>query len=201
MSYDRKYKLLEGSYMEKRNNTKQKIISTTKDLLEQQGAKATTLDSIVDASHAPRGSFYYYFKTGRAEIIEAAVKLATDEMEKVIITSFKGKKTAKEAVETFFLNWESYITKHQLKNGCAVVAVAVEGQSIELDLQKIVDESFGSWTNLLTKLLAQYNLDEKSATGLAETILAAGEGAIILSRAHQNIQSFKNVTNNIIKLL
>jgi TetR/AcrR family transcriptional repressor of lmrAB and yxaGH operons len=56
--------------------TRDQIIQTTSDLLENQGYHATGMSEIVKASGAPKGSIYYYFPKGKEEITSEAVLFA-----------------------------------------------------------------------------------------------------------------------------
>ena len=54
-------------------NTRDQIIQTTSNLIENQGYHATGLNEIVKESGAPKGSIYYYFPDGKEGITAEAV--------------------------------------------------------------------------------------------------------------------------------
>lgn len=187
--------------MPRKSNARQKIIESTKKLVEQQGARATTIDAVVQDSKAPRGSIYYYFKNGRTDMISDALGIADSDMIEMIHQSFDDQKNASTAVKNFFTNWGNYIQNNHFKNGCMATALAVEGDSIESELKESDSDVFNHWLSEISTSLQTYNLTNNRADSLASTILAAGEGAVILSRVAKNLTPFNQVSKEISKLL
>ena len=63
-------------------NTREIIIETTCDLMENQGYHATGLNEIVKVSGAPKGSLYYYFPEGK-ESLAAFVRRRCDGYDRI----------------------------------------------------------------------------------------------------------------------
>lgn len=187
--------------MPRKSNARQKIVESTKKLVEQQGARATTIDAVIQDSKAPRGSIYYYFKNGRTDMISDALGIANSEMIKMIHRSFDGQENAATAVKNFFTNWGRYVQNNDFKNGCMATALAVEGDSIEPELKESDSDVFNQWLSEIAKSLRAYGLTSGRADSLASTILAAGEGAVILSRVAQSLTPFNQVANEISRLI
>lgn len=186
--------------MPRKSNAREKIVKSTKRLVERQGARATTIDAIIQDSKAPRGSVYYYFKNGRTDMIKAALGVATAEMEKLIQQSFAGQADAPTAIKNFYANWGAYLQANQLENGCMATAVAVEGTSVEEELQQADHDTFEGWLALIAKSLVAYGFDEKRAASLATTILAAGEGAVVLVRVTKSLRPMQTVAAEVSRL-
>lgn len=187
--------------MVKKVNTRNKIINSAKKLIEEQGARAATIDAVIHDSKAPRGSIYYYFKNGRSQIIEEAVKLADQEMTTMIKNAYTDKKGAITGTKKFFAAWSNYLLKNDLKGGCAVTALIVEGQSIDDHLQQIAKQTFKNWQDLITNQLISTGIQKAQAVSLASLILASGEGAVLLVRSQQTVAPMQNVANEICQLL
>lgn len=168
--------------------------------MEQQGARATTIDAVISDSQAPRGSVYYYFKNGRTDMIKAAMGVADDQMMEMIHQSFTGQKDLPAAVEAFFDNWGAYVSKNDFKNGCMATALAVEGHSLEEDLQQLDRQTFTQWQDELVKSITAYGLAAKQAQSLATMILASGEGAVILSRVSHSLLPMQQVAHQVSSL-
>ncbi len=67
-------------------STRDHIIDTTSQLLEQQGYFATGLNQIVQESGAPKGSLYYYFPEGKEELTAEAIERSAAKFSGIIRT-------------------------------------------------------------------------------------------------------------------
>jgi AcrR family transcriptional regulator len=188
-------------FMAKKKETRNNIVETAKLILEQNGPRATTIDSIIEKSGAPRGSVYYYFSNGRDQIVEEAVGIAGTEMIEMMNAAFKDTATVVQAIDNFFRAWGETLLQKDLKGGCAVVAVAIEGNSNNQNLQAATAYAFKKWKDNLSNLLTSNGISVDEANDLANLILASGEGAVILSRSTHSIEPFESVSKQIQKFI
>ncbi|MCK5791817.1 MAG: TetR/AcrR family transcriptional regulator, partial [Ketobacter sp.] len=61
----------------KGQQTQEKILSATLDLIERQGFHNTGLQQIIKASGAPKGSLYFHFPDGKDQIVALALEQGT----------------------------------------------------------------------------------------------------------------------------
>jgi TetR/AcrR family transcriptional regulator, lmrAB and yxaGH operons repressor len=57
-------------------DTREKLVATAASLFQKEGVRATGLAQILTVSGTPKGSLYYYFPNGKAQLIEAAITYA-----------------------------------------------------------------------------------------------------------------------------
>src|SRR5947209_7290891 len=59
-----------------REDNRERMIRSALVLMGQQGIEATSFSQVLEHSGAPRGSIYYYFPRGKAQLIEEATRRA-----------------------------------------------------------------------------------------------------------------------------
>jgi TetR/AcrR family transcriptional repressor of lmrAB and yxaGH operons len=162
-------------------------------LLAQRGLQATSFTEVLEASAAPRGSIYHHFPAGKDQLIGSALELAADRMHGLLDT-WEGA-TAQEVTDAFLGVWRVILTRSQLRAGCAVLAVTVATDSPELlDRTAAV---FRDWRTRLAQLLERGGLPAGVAAGFATTLVAASEGAVVMSRAEQSMEPFELVADEL----
>jgi AcrR family transcriptional regulator len=163
-------------------------------LLARQGLQATSFSEVLELTGAPRGSVYHHFPAGKDQLIEAAVDLAGDRALQALDSQAEA--TAEEITAFFLGIWREILVRSQLSAGCAVLAVTVATDSENL-LQH-AGAVFRTWRGQLAEMLQQAGLHEHEATGFAATLVAASEGAVVLSRAEQSLEPFDLVAEQLL---
>ena len=69
------------------NDTRIRMIEATALLLRQRGYHGTSLNDILNASGAPRGSLYFHFPGGKDQLV---IEVTRDSVEKVTQTLGEG---------------------------------------------------------------------------------------------------------------
>lgn len=163
-------------------------------LLALHGLQATSFSEVLEMTGAPRGSIYHHFPEGKDQLIAAAVALAGARALEPL-DQLAG--APPEEVATFFLGmWRRLLTHTQFDAGCAVLAV-----TIATDSRELLDHAgavFRSWRGRLAELFEQGGLAPGDAQQLAATLVAASEGAVVLSRAERSLEPFDLVSSQLL---
>lgn len=164
-------------------------------LLAQQGLQATSFAEVLELTGAPRGSVYHHFPGGKDQLVSAAVDRAGARALHV----FDGKQgISAEELTTLFLGlWRELLVRSALGAGCAVLAVTVATDSREL-LQH-AGAVFRTWRGQLAELFEHAGISAKEAAQFAATLVAASEGAVVLSRAEQSLEPFELVADQLLE--
>jgi TetR/AcrR family transcriptional repressor of lmrAB and yxaGH operons len=164
-------------------------------LLAQQGLQGTSFSEVLELTGAPRGSVYHHFPGGKDQLVSAAVDRAGARA----LHALGGKPgISAEELTTLFLGiWRELLVRSQCGAGCAVLAVTVATDSQEL-LQH-AGVVFRSWRGQLAELLEQGGLSTKEAAQFAATLVAASEGAVVLSRAEQSLEPLDLVAAHLLE--
>src|SRR5258708_12969964 len=70
--------------MPRRTDSRSRMIHAAAELFGQRGYYATTFSDVVRESGAPRGSTYFHFPGGKAELAREAIARAGDELEEMV---------------------------------------------------------------------------------------------------------------------
>jgi AcrR family transcriptional regulator len=163
-------------------------------LLARRGLQATSFSEVLAATGAPRGSLFHHFPAGKDQLVAAAVERAgavlADAMEPV------AGEPAEAVVARFLAIWRTVLTRSRCEAGCAVLAVAVATNSSEQLSQ--VATVFRAWRERLAELLGRGGLSSAQARRFATVLIASAEGAVVLSRAEQSLDSFEVVARHLI---
>jgi TetR/AcrR family transcriptional repressor of lmrAB and yxaGH operons len=165
---------------------RQRMIERTAVLLAKKGLQGTSFSEVLEASGAPRGSLYHHFPGGKDELVLAALSKAGDQIMDPL-NRLKGKSAAVVA-QTFIGLWRAHLVKYDFRVGCAGVAITVAADSPVL--LESVAEVFRNWRYRLSALLAEGGVLANRAPAMSATLIAACEGAVVLSRAERSIEAF-----------
>jgi AcrR family transcriptional regulator len=166
-------------------------------LLAQRGLQATSFSEVLELTGTPRGSVYHHFPDGKDQLVGSAVDLAGARA-MGLLDSWVG--SSAEAITADFLRlWRGLLARSKFSAGCAVLAVTVATDSA--DLLEHASGVFRSWRDRLAELLEAGGLSATDAPGFAATLVAASEGAVVLSRAEQSFEPFDLVSAHLLEQL
>ncbi|MBJ7328555.1 MAG: TetR/AcrR family transcriptional regulator [Solirubrobacteraceae bacterium] len=183
----------------RRSDTRERMLDSASELIRQRGASATSIDDILAHSGTPRGSVYYHFPAGRTQIIEEAVDRAGGAVERLLADA--GDATPVELFDRFVAAWRSNLIASDFRSGCPVLAAAIESTDDAPTTVDAARRAFTSWRTALAGHLRQHGASPARARRLANVIVGAVEGAVVLSRAEQSIQPVDDVTATLRPLL
>jgi TetR/AcrR family transcriptional regulator, lmrAB and yxaGH operons repressor len=173
---------------------RQRMIEGAAQLLAQKGLQATSFSEVLEFTGAPRGSVYHHFPEGKDQLVGSAIELASQRMHGYLDS--KAGASAFEITEYFLYLWSQVLLRSHFHAGCAVLAVTVATDSTELMNQTAT--IFRTWRHRLADLLEQGGLSTKDATRFAAALVAASEGAVVMSRAEQSMEPFDLVTEQLL---
>lgn len=156
-------------------------------LLRERSAAGVTVDAVLAHSGAPRGSVYHHFPGGREQLVLEAVGVAGRHVAR-LIEDPDGPAAPEPAavVERLLGFWEGVLRDGDHLAGCPVVALTVDGRADQPEVLALVREVFETWHHTLRDVLVRSGIGQARAEGLATLVLAAAEGAVLLSRAQRS---------------
>ena len=172
-------------------DVRERMIDGAIRLLAKQGLQATSFSEVLELTGAPRGSVYHHFPGGKDQLIGEAVDRAGARA--LAVFEGKQKASAEEITQAFLTMWRDLLVHTKYGAGCAVLAVTVATDSP--DLLQHAGTVFRTWRGLLTDLYEHAGLAAKTAEQFAATLVAASEGAVVLSRAEKSLEPFNLVAD------
>lgn len=185
--------------MAPQSNTRQRMLTSAVELLQERGAAGVTIDAILARSQAPRGSVYYHFPGGRNQIMTESLSIAGDTITAIIDDSArKGPLATLHTVGRF---WNRILLDSDFAAGCPVAAAAVGGSPDDQHLAPIVANIFTTWHTALAEALEDSGVEHGRANRLASTAIAAIEGAVILARSARSTDPVDDIITELEAML
>jgi TetR/AcrR family transcriptional regulator, lmrAB and yxaGH operons repressor len=164
-------------------------------LLAERGLQATSFSEVLELTSSPRGSVYHHFPEGKDQLVKAALDLISTQMGQLF--SPRPGASPEEVADLFLQIWRTILQRSRFAAGCAVVAVTVAADSPAL--LKQVGAIFRAWRRRLVELLVQGGAKPKDAARFGAILIAASEGAVVLSRAEQSLEPFDLVAAQLLE--
>ena len=178
------------------SDARRKMVESAAVLLAMRGLQGTAFSDVLERSGAPRGSIYHHFPRGKDQLVDAAIDLTgTRAIEALDAVAGRPPSTVTGA---FLDLWRAVLVRSNLRAGCAVLAVTVAADSPAL-----LDHAgaiFRAWRGRIADLYVAGGLDRPAAEKLATTLVAATEGAVVVSRAERSLEPFELVAAQLLAL-
>jgi TetR/AcrR family transcriptional repressor of lmrAB and yxaGH operons len=165
------------------NDTRTRMLEATALLLRQRGYHGTSLNDILSASGAPRGSLYFHFPGGKDQLV---VEVTRDSVEKV--TQWLGEALAAErdpavAVHHIYQSIARMLEDNQFTLGCPVAPVVLDSPADMPELAELCRSAFAQWIGLLQAAFVGAGVPERRAYALALLVESSLEGLMVIARA------------------
>jgi len=175
---------------------RERLTSATATLMQRHGVAGTGIAEILTASGVTRRSIYLNFPGGKAELVAAATRSAGDEM----ATTLRNYVEQPDPIKAFTRMWSDVLVDTDFEGGCPIVAAASSRDEAP-DAADAAAEVFAEWARVFSVRLTNDGINRAAAQSLSTTIVAAIEGAVILSRASRSTKPLKQVSGHLNELI
>lgn len=173
------------------------MVNTAASLIQRQGYCATGVAEIVAESGTPKGSVYYYFPGGKEELAAEAVRDAARTTGKAIEAALRAGGALGGALDRLARLFAMNLERSGFRDGCPVATIALEVASDSALIREACAGSLLGWRELLVERMLELGCDPGEAVARATVILAAFEGALLLSRALRDTQPLFEVAKSL----
>jgi TetR/AcrR family transcriptional repressor of lmrAB and yxaGH operons len=175
---------------------RERLTSATATLMQRQGVAGTGIAEILSTSGVTRRSIYLNFPGGKAELVAAATRAAGDEL----TTTLRDCIQQRDPIGAFTRVWSEILISTDFEGGCPIVAAAFSRAEAP-EAASTAADVFAEWGQLLADRLRQDGINRAAAQSLSTTVVAALEGAVILSRAAQSTKPLEQVARHLKELI
>jgi TetR/AcrR family transcriptional regulator, lmrAB and yxaGH operons repressor len=175
--------------MAKRGETRARLLRTAAALFRTQGYHATGLNQVIADGQAPKGSLYFHFPGGKEQLAVESIALSAGE-----VRANLRKADDLEAALTLFTE---HLVASDFKNGCPVATVALDASAESEPIREACVTAYASWQDVLEDFLVRQGVSAERAPGLAITVLAAVEGALLLAKTRRDVTPLRQVGNDV----
>ncbi|MCU1647729.1 MAG: putative HTH-type transcriptional regulator [Nocardia sp.] len=175
-----------------------RMVSSAAILFRERGVEATSLADVIEHAQAPRGSIYHHFPEGKPQLVAEATHLAGGLIGAVISNGLADAGPA-ATVESMVGLFRRQLIDTDYAAGCPVAAGALGG--VPYPAGRIAaGEAFTSWEATISASLWQRGVSMPRAQSLATMIIAAVEGALVLSIAQRSTQALDRIAGELVAL-
>jgi TetR/AcrR family transcriptional repressor of nem operon len=168
----------------KRENKREEILWAGLELMKTRGYNGTSVKDIVDAAGVPKGSFYNYFDSKEAFVLQALEAVAEQENRLEAELLGADGKSPLEKLRHFFDQLVSRFVADEFRVGCFIGNLGQEladsNEPIRREVVKIFESKIRTIGGIIDEAKAAGELSQSVSTEtLAEFIFNAWEGTLI----------------------
>lgn len=184
------------------------MVAGAVDLLSRRGVRATSLRDVVEHTGTPRGSLAHHFPGGKRQMLEEALRFATESVA-APLEALVAAKGPVGGLHAFGAWWKRILEASGFEAGCPVLAAAIEPDSgssgqVEADegpaLHVLATQAFERWQDILAKGLVQAGVPAGRARRLAVLTVASVEGTVAMCRAAKSTAPLDDVLHELVAL-
>jgi TetR/AcrR family transcriptional repressor of lmrAB and yxaGH operons len=175
------------------SDTRTRMIETTARLLQHRGYHGASLNEILEACGAPRGSLYFHFPGGKEQLAIEATRAAVDEATQALAAMLAQSKNAAAGVRAYAEAAAQLMRESDYTFGCPVSPLILDASGGVAELAKLCREAFETWTGMIAAALAAAGAPKGRAASLALLSVTAIEGALLAARAYRDIKPLMTV--------
>lgn len=185
--------------MSKGEETRQKIVQLAMPLFNQSGFEGTSLQDIMQATEMEKGGIYRHFSS-KEEIAVASFRFAltlTRKTRTAHLAEIDGAlPKLRRAIQDFVE------TPSPVPGGCPLMNTAVDADDGNPALRALVTQAFRDWRKRLMEIIRKGQVageirSSVSSRQIANTIIAALEGALVMCRLEQNKQPLHDARSSL----
>ena len=178
--------------MTRKTDARSRAIDTAIRLFRVQGYTATGLTQILDESGAPKGSFYFHFPRGKAQLAEEAIdRYVESRMAVLRALSADTAGNALDFVNRLFEAFAADMVASDFQYGCLMQNLANELPSLDAELTERVARGFADSTEAITAHFRACGIGAARASSMAASLVAALEGARTVARLERSPAVFR----------
>ncbi|MEO8158881.1 MAG: TetR/AcrR family transcriptional regulator [Betaproteobacteria bacterium] len=170
------------------SSSREKLIRSTQALMLSRGYSATGVDDICRDARVSKGSFYHQFSSKEDLAIAALGDFYEAGLKKLLAINLSDVPPERRLLA--FLDAIAKQGHNFWKDGCLIGSLASEmslsSKSLQTEVSRLFSETVKALEPLIEPFVASLQDKSLSAAALAEQYLVVVEGAIVMSRAHND---------------
>lgn len=181
-----------GVHMPRKTDARTNAIAAAQKLFRIQGYTATGLTQIIEESGAPKGSFYFHFPRGKAQLAEEAIDhyvAARIDVLRTISADTMG--DAVKFVRQIFGTFAAEMVASDFQYGCLMQNLANELPALDSELTKRIARGFVDSTEIIAEHFRGCGFAPGRASSSAAALVAALEGARTIARLERTPAIFE----------
>lgn len=182
-------------------DTRTRMIEATARLLRQRGYHGTSLNDILGASGAPRGSLYFHFPGGKDQLVIEVTRASVADVTERLGAALLEESDPAVAVHHIYQSVARMLEENEFSLGCPVAPVVLDAPNDVPDLIEICRSAFEQWIGLLRQAFVRAGVPERRAQALALLVESSLEGLMVIARATRDRTPVNTVADEVAALV
>jgi TetR/AcrR family transcriptional regulator, lmrAB and yxaGH operons repressor len=170
--------------MARPSDARSRLIRVASALFRQRGYDGVGLTEILEASGAPKGSFYHHFPEGKEQLAEACILYAGEQIGAFLDAAMAGAPDFPAGIRAFAAGVADWFERSGFREGCPVTSIVLATVPQTRPHTAAALAVFEDWQRRLSAHAARLGYEFTRADG--ERLLMLVEGAWILGRVQQS---------------
>ncbi|MBB6407899.1 TetR/AcrR family transcriptional regulator [Mesorhizobium sangaii] len=183
------------------NDTRTRILETTALLLRQRGYHGTSLNDILSASGAPRGSLYFHFPGGKDQLVIEVTRDSVDKVTQRLGEALAAERDPAVAVHHIYQEVGHMLEENQFTLGCPIAPVVLDSPTDVPELAELCRSAFEQWIGLLREAFVRAGVPGRRAQALALLVESSLEGLMVIARATRDRAPLQAVADEVAALI
>lgn len=172
--------------MARPSDARSRLVRVAAALFRQRGYDGVGLTEILEASGAPKGSFYHHFPEGKEQLAEAAVQYAAAQISNLLDEIMGAATDFPAGLRTFVAAIADWFERSGFREGCPITAVAIATVPQSPRLTVATAAAVDEWGQYLHRHAAR--LGTPLPADAVDRLLMLVEGGWLLARLRQSRQ-------------
>ncbi|MBZ9719031.1 MULTISPECIES: TetR/AcrR family transcriptional regulator [unclassified Mesorhizobium] len=183
------------------NDTRTRILETTGLLLRQRGYHGTSLNDILSASGAPRGSLYFHFPGGKDQLVIEVTRASVADVTERLGEALAAEKDPAVAVHHIYQSVGRMLEDNRFSLGCPIAPVVLDSPTDVPELAELCRSAFEQWIGLLRDAFVRAGVPARRAHALALLVESSLEGLMVIARATRDRAPLQAVADEVAALI
>lgn len=177
------------------------MLEATARLLRERGYSGTSLNDILAASDAPRGSLYHHFPGGKDELVAEVTSNSIDQVTNALTAIMQNEHKPSQAIRRIFTATAAMLRENDFTQGCPIAPIVLDGTRDVPQLGELCRRAFATWIGIIAAGFERAGIPPKRARSLAMLVESALEGLMVIARATADTRPLDAVVEELASLL
>jgi TetR/AcrR family transcriptional repressor of lmrAB and yxaGH operons len=183
------------------SDTRTRMLEATARLLRQRGYHGTSLNDVLAASGAPRGSLYFHFPGGKDQLVLEVTRASVGEITRKLHAVLAAENSPAAAVRRIVEKTADMLRENDFAAGCPIAPLVLDATAEVPALVELTRQAFRDWIGLFADAFARAGIPEARARSLALLVEAAMEGLMVIARTSRDDRAIRAVADELAALL
>ncbi|GFE64871.1 TetR/AcrR family transcriptional regulator [Litoreibacter roseus] len=173
-------------------STRDRLIANAARLFQERGYHGVGVAEILAASSAPKGSLYYHFPNGKADLALAAADWASVQLLHILDDAFADARDFQDGITTLCFKLAKLFDLSDHWRTCPISSILFEAPENVMFRDK-TRTIFDDWIAAVAAKGREHGLEKSHADQLAEAIWITLQGAWNLARARKSADPIRKI--------